>query len=129
MLLNADGRPCHASAGAWQLLLMAAGGASRASLADLAQLPGGPLLQALQAQLQRRPDATAQACCASTRASSAPQPDPARARSPAALGGAICHARTFIVGCSFLFRKPCFDPAGRPAADAKRKAKAIRRRF
>lgn len=60
LLLNADGRPCHASAGAWQLLLMAAGGASRTSLADMAQLPGGPLLQALLAQLQRRPDATAQ---------------------------------------------------------------------
>jgi DNA-binding NarL/FixJ family response regulator len=60
LLLDADGRPCNASAGAWQLLLMAAGGASAAALDGMAQRPGGPLLQALQAQLQRRPHALAQ---------------------------------------------------------------------
>lgn len=60
LLLDADGRPGHASAGAWQLLLMAEGGASPASLHGTALPPGGVLLQALVAQLRRRPDAPAQ---------------------------------------------------------------------
>lgn len=60
LLLDVDGRPGHASAGAWQLLLMAAGGASADALQNMAQQPGGPLLQALQAQLRRRPDRLAQ---------------------------------------------------------------------
>lgn len=60
LLLDADGRPGHASLGAWRLLLMAAGGASAAALDSLAQQPGGPLLQALQAQLRHRPDTPAQ---------------------------------------------------------------------
>ncbi len=56
LLLDADGRPCHASPGAWQLLLMAEGGASRAGLDRLRQQPSGPLLQPLLLQLQRHPD-------------------------------------------------------------------------
>lgn len=59
LVLDADGRPGHASPGACQLLLMAAGGASRAALDSLARQPGGPLLQALLAQLRRAPDAPA----------------------------------------------------------------------
>jgi len=60
LLIDPDGRPCHASAGAWQLLLMADGGASPAALDRMPQQPGGPLLRALQAQLARWPDAPAQ---------------------------------------------------------------------
>lgn len=60
LLLDAEGSPCHASPGAWQLLLMAAGGASAAALDGMAQRPGGPVVQALLAQLRRAPDAPVQ---------------------------------------------------------------------
>jgi DNA-binding CsgD family transcriptional regulator len=60
LLLDASGSPCHASPGAWQLLLMAAGGASAAALDGMAQQTGGPLPQALLAQLRRTPDAPVQ---------------------------------------------------------------------